>query len=166
VGLDASISGAPNAHRASAAQVHDVFDQARMRTSAGSSADRSPVRRSGNSSSASSATRLANDETRSTVGATAQAGAPQRDPNAPSSPQGAHTLAAVRLTEGVESRMQQAKDRWLDQQSMVAGEDGRAELVAAQLTASMFAQPGGSNSPQFDSPVPMPTVSTVRDAHY
>jgi hypothetical protein len=60
--------------------------------------------------------------------------------------------------------MQQAKDRWLDQQSMVAGEDGRAELVAAQLTSSMFEQPGGSNSPQFDSPDP--TVSTVRDAHY
>ncbi len=165
MGLDASTSGAPNAHRASAAQVHDVFDQARLRTSAGSSADRSPVRRSGNDSSASSATRPANDEARSTVGATARAGAAQRDPNAPSRP-GAHTLAAVRLTEGVESRMQQAKDRWLDQQSMVAGEDGRAELVAAQLTSSMFEQPGGSNSPQFDSPVPMPTVSTVRDAHY
>ena len=63
--------------------------------------------------------------------------------------------------------MQQARDRWQDQQSMLAGEEGVAELVAAHLTSSMFALPGGSNAspvPQFDSPVP--TLSSVRAARY
>ena len=112
--------------------MHHVFDQVRLRTPA----DVTPLRCSGDGSRASSATPPVSDETRSTVYAMARAGAAQCDSHAPS-PQ-----------PGDESRMQQARDRWQDQQSILAGEDGRAELVAAQLSSSMFALPDGSNAPR------------------
>jgi hypothetical protein len=61
--------------------------------------------------------------------------------------------------------MQQAKDRWLDEQSIVADEDGRADLVMAKLTSSMFALPWESNSallPVYDGLVP--SAQAVRNA--
>ncbi len=94
------------------------LDQVRQRTSASSSGVSTVVRRSGNDSSAAPATRSADDQTRIVVvhlpaGAMARAGATRRYADSPPSD---HTVVpTIRIAEGAESRMQQAKDRWLDE---------------------------------------------------
>ena len=145
-------------------QVQEVFDQVRQRTSARSSGVSSPVR-SGDDSSASSATRSADDQTRIVAvhlpaGAMARAGAPRHYAH---SPPGDHTVVpTMRIAQGAESRMQQAKDRWLDEQSIVADEDGRADLVMAKLTSSMFALGNSALLPKYDGLVP--SAQAVRNA--
>ena len=145
--------------------MREVFDQVRERTSASSSGVSTPVRRSGNDSSASPATRSADDQTR-IVAVHLPAGAARRYADSPLGDGDHAVVPTMRSAQGAESRMQQAKDRWLDEQSMVADEDGRADLVTAQLTASMFALPRESHSallPQYDGLVP--GARAVRDAH-
>jgi hypothetical protein len=68
----------------------------------------------------------------------------------------------MRIAQGAESRMQQAKDRWLDEQSIVADEDGTADLVMAKLTSSMFALGNSALLPKYDGLVP--SAQAVRNA--
>ncbi len=155
--MDAWTSSAVDARKPrlirSKTQVHDLFDQVRRRASEGSSGVSTPTRQIDNGP----ATRPANNETRSIV----SVHLPGSD-----SPPGDRSLPTMRIDEGVESRMQQAGDRWLDQQTNAAGDDGRADFLAAQLTSAMFALPRESNCalmPQYDSPVP--TLPSVRNVH-